>query len=711
MKQPTDQAPTPGLPSASATPKRLQAAAVLLLALAIGCTALALWIGPRRSLIQGPWGLAVLPGGQVWLSVDDQLWRLDAQGQRQQQVSAAQAGLPGPAALLMPHPDGRLTAWSRNSPTLHLLTADDARPVATITPKWPADLARHGDNAIDYAFAPDGRVAIATGGGHAVALFDAQGRYLARTPADTYHFTNGLWWADGGWWSTDTNRPALVRLDTARLSETQRVKLNGQQGHWRFLGAAAASRGAAADGRKPLGAVARLANDMERGHVVDVWPDGTQGPYPVPEGQSALEPRALAWLGDTLLVVDGESFAIRRYSADRQPLADWGDATVRADLAQRHAALERWRGLYYASLAGAVALFLLGLVAALQMQRLQARAKLARCAPDLAADGKLGIPGMPMLSNRELAWRNIRAIWPVFLALAAMVAWQGALKIYFDPWVKSAPPGRWPVIALLLSIVALTTLVLLTVWWAKRRLARAYKNDELFANALALQKLARPDPFWPLCQPGEMPRETLMLHSVNRLQWLVLTNQRLLVFRGNLRDARLQRSVPRSAVRAQLVPLEQMPWWQRWLGQMTVGQCHLHLSLADGSAIAGTVLCVQAARRLAALINQTPPTPEMGDVPQETPSMRRRARWQALASLLIPGLGQWMQGRFNSGLPFFIAWLLADGLLVYAAWVAWTPSAEVLPGTLWLAGFAALAIHLTAASDAWRLRDAHRQAL
>ena len=764
MKNSTEGAPTSGRTDVAATPtlKRLRTVAVILLALAIGCSALALWARQRQNLVQGPWGLAVLPGGQIWLSVDDQLWRLDTEGRRQQQVSAAQAGLPRAAAILMPHPDGYLAAWSRFSAKLHLLAADDARPVTTLTPQWPDDLARHGDNAIHFAFAPDGRVAIATGGGHTVALFDAHGRYLARSPAGTFRFTNGLWWADGGWWCTDTNRWALVRLDDARLTETQRVKLkNPQSGwplldllqdlqgsSWRFLGMAAASRGAVVDGQKPLGMVERLANDMERGHIVDVWPDGSQRAYPIPEGQSALEARALAWLDDTLLVVNGQDFTIRRYSADRGQLADWGDAEVRSDLAQRHATFESWHRWYHASLAVAVALFLLGLIAALRARRLERRAKLAQYAPDLPAnkklgipsmqaiaprpqaplpaDGKLGIPGMPMLSNNELVSRRMRATWPVFLMAGVISAWPTGLKIF----TKSAHSEHLPFAAVLLSALSLAALAWLTWWWVMRRLARTLANDEPFANAPALQKLARPGLFWPLRQPGELPRETLMLRESNRWSWLVLTNQRLLVFRSDVFNTRLQRSVPHGAVRAQLVPLEQMPWWQRWLYQMVVSQGRLRLALADGSVIAGAVLCVQAARRLVTSINQpavptafgvgdvpreTPFVQRRADVPQqprterpETPDERRRVRWQTLASLLIPGLGQWMQDRFGSGLLFFVVWLVLMGQFVFVAWVAWMPIMEVWPIILWLSGLMALMVHLGAAYHASRLRGAHR---
>jgi hypothetical protein len=526
--------------------------------------------------------------------------------------------------------------------------------------------------------------------------------------------------------------------------------LNEQREDWRFLGLAAASRGEAADGQKPLGVVARLANGMERGHVVDVWPDGTQRAYPVPESESALEPRAMAWLGDTLLVVDGQDFSIRRYSADRQPMADWGDATVRADLAQRRALLEHWRNVYLTSLAGAIVLFLLGLAVVWWTQRLETRAKLAQIAPELAAqangelsvvgtrvpvsvwppasvaNGELSVVGTPVLSNSQLAWRRFRAIWPLFLVFLVSPVIAVILSQAQNILLKSSSLiGNRSIAVQLLCLWGIAMLAAVSLGaWASQRLTHAWQNDESFANANALQKLKRSDLFWPLRQPNEQPHETLML-GTNR--WLVLTNQRLLVFRSSGFDASLQVSVPRGAIRsAQFTPLDLVPWHQRWRGWMVFGQWYLSLALADGSTIAGAVVCPQAAQRMAALIHQIPPafavpevvakdvpqeTPPTGRGtfwPQETPPLRRGTFWQTLASLLIPGLGQWMQGRFGIGLLFFVPWLAVMGVFAFIAWAAWMPIAEVPPHIhiIWQAGqigLMALAINLTAAYVAWRL--------
>ncbi|MDR2710175.1 MAG: hypothetical protein LBB65_02380 [Burkholderiales bacterium] len=704
-----ENAPTPCRPDAitESSLKRLKTVAVILLMLAMISVALSFWMWQRQSPEQGPWGLAVLPDGQVWLSVDDELWRLDTEGHLQRKVSAVEAGLPGAAAILMPYPDGHLAAWSRRDSTLYLLTADDAHSVAIITPQWPSDLARYGNDNIHYAFAPDGRIAIAAASGSVVALFDAQGRYLARSPAGAFHFTNGLWWANG-WWCTDTNRFTLVQLDDKNLTETQRVTLNDHERGWRFLGLAATSRGKADEDQNPLGVVERLDNGMVYGHIVDIFPSGDQSAYPVPESESALEARALAWLGDTLLVTDGQGFAIRRYSADRSLLSDWGDAAVQAELTQQYAHVESSRFWYRIFLTSAIALFLLGLIVALRQRYLEARARKAEDSSDVAVSPEQisDIAGKLNLSSDELIGQRLQVQWPLFLVILVTMS----ATFYLTHQAKTSASGDK---TLWLIVAALAIMVLMGVW-ASRRMFRAMRNDERFANTRALQLLKRTDFFWPLRQPDEIPCETMMLDRASL--WLVLTNQRLLMFRTNAFEARLHLSLPRSALRgAQFVPSKQMPWWK----QKMFSDGSLRFLLADGSVITGIVGygCANVAQRITELITRAPVKLEgemLGEMPKgerlkketlrETPANQRRASWQVFASFLIPGLGQWMQNRFVFGLLFFVIWLAIAGRFAYIVWIAWAPRKEVFASDFWRAGLTLLIVCLAAAYDAWRMR-------
>lgn len=690
--------------SASNVPPRLpqlKALAIACLLLAIGCVALALWAGQRQTAVQGPWGLALLPGGQVWLSVDDELWQLDTQGRRVQAVPTAQAGLPGAAGILAAHPDGHLVAWARHSPVLHVLSADGAQPLRTITPAWPADWAAHADNAIHFAFAPDGRVAIATGGGHAVALFGPQGQYLGRTPEGTYRFTNGLWWDrrdGGGWWTTDTNRFALVRLDGTTMQETRRVTLKEHEGRWQFLGMAAPPAREPEDAAAPLGTIVRLDNRMERGHVVDAWSDGKQAPYALPPQSHALEPRALARLGDQLLVVDGLRFAITQYGADRQP-QHWGDAAVRTDLTARRDATDHWRLAYRLGLAGALVLFGLGLLLAMRAQRLQAHAQLAESQPAMATalgGAALGIAGQPLpgwVQQLRLLWRGLAPSmpWIVLLALSPQ-AIARLLPLLPQAWRVGG------VIAAQLIIMA----AFIAMFRALMLRIQTRPEFEILLNLRAQRLLARPDLFWPLAQDGEQPRETMHL---GLRRWLVLTNQRLLVFLCNGRDARLLLDCPRGAIRhARAVPMARSPhWWQRVQSGLSPGVVHLSVQLSDGRQAEGIASHALTAQRVAALLCRVPAPRANAPVP--TPADRWRALRQALASLLLPGLGQWLQRRSGTALLLFVLWCTLALPFAYAAWAAWQVTTEVAPSTLWKGGLWVLLVHGVAAWDAWQLRQ------
>ena len=246
------------------TPRGLKSSAVAGLGVAIALIAYSLASGMQASAITGPEALGVTPQGEVWIGVDKQLWRASPEGHLLHADEARDLGLSGPPSGLARHPDGHMVATVRDDPALYVLDPATAHVVRTIKPGWPADLKTKGQDAINVAFAPDGRIAIATGGGHTVALFDATGAFLARTAPDTYRFTNGLWWHGNDLWTTDTNRFALRRLDGSTMAVQQSVALpDGDPAP--FLGPARA-----ASPEDPTAALIRYRNGMISGRVVIV---------------------------------------------------------------------------------------------------------------------------------------------------------------------------------------------------------------------------------------------------------------------------------------------------------------------------------------------------------------------------------------------------------------------------------------------------------
>src|SRR5439155_18850082 len=178
----------------------------------------------------------------------------------------------------------------------------------------------HEARAINLAFDADGRVAIATGGGHAVVLFDLAGHLLARTPADSYKFTNGLWWIGDALWTTDTNRFELKRLDGDTLAPLQALSLPADH-RARFLGPARAHPAAGMPGA-PMAALIRYDNAMTTGRVVIVMPDGRESTLAT---AADTEPRDLAWLHGEVLASDGASSRVLRWSDQGQAMSPFGD--------------------------------------------------------------------------------------------------------------------------------------------------------------------------------------------------------------------------------------------------------------------------------------------------------------------------------------------------------------------------------------------------
>lgn len=310
----------------AAAMKRL---AIALIAGALAAIALTLLAGQRMAAIQGPVALQAIGAQALWVGVNDELWIVDAQGHVTSRRTAAGLGLPGAVSGIAPGPDGTVVLNARGAPAWQVVDARSAQPLRRIAPQWPAEFLDHLD-AVHLAVAPDGSVAAATGGGHAVLLFGPDGALRARSAPGTFRFTNGLWHSPEGWWTTDTNRHALHLLDTDTLAPRRSVHLPPAPYAYRGLGELVPSQGAPLPGSdaKPLATVTRLGFLMQPGHAADVFADGRQALYntePLPDL------RDIAWFNGELLLVDGAGFCILRYGPDRTARGTFGDAQLQAE--------------------------------------------------------------------------------------------------------------------------------------------------------------------------------------------------------------------------------------------------------------------------------------------------------------------------------------------------------------------------------------------
>lgn len=671
-----------------------KALTVFFLAAAIGAVAFSVHATLRGGAIQGPGALFVAPSGEVWLGVDQALWRIGADGRLRDRQPVSALGLPGAPANLVHGPKGQIVATVRGDPTLYLLDAASARVTARRSLQWPAELARHGGRAINLDFDAQGRVAVATGGGDAVALFDRDGRFVARTVPASYEFTNGLWWTAQGLWTTDTNRFTLRLLDAASLVERQSVVL-GRAENGSFLGPARARRDAAPD--QPMAALIRFHNNMNDGQVTLIGPDARARDLPI---TARLQPRDLDWLGDQLLVSDGRSFAILRWSAQGRALPAFGDASVREPLqalVQRRDTLQerhlQWIGAAVSALLAAL------LCAALTSWARQREG--SRAALDLSA---LGTPQVDHMTLRRLQWRATGwLVLPPALSILALVI----LRTQAETFGEHA---RLIVIAVALGLLAFLLATLPLAFRHVGRIAAQPESEPLF-NLVAMRLLKRHTAqLAGLLRPGEQVLETFTARP--GMSWWVMTNQRLLNFGASLFEHRLLSThelgdvVTVSNTPGTVANTKRCKRLIAASGWIEIGfRNRAPLETDIGSA----TLATRLTERLSALANQLRPTfPAAAVTPPASPKRLDTQGWRrVIASLLLPGLGHSMQRRNGEAILLVCLWV---GTLIFVSgpmlWTLVEPFTAVSPRAAIYTALWHAALSVLAAADVWRTERA-----
>jgi hypothetical protein len=560
------------------------------LVLSIVCIAWAIATTVTTPPVFGPMALVVTPGNELWVDVDGELWRTTAQGQLIERRRWETLGLPGAPANLLRHPDGGLVATVRRDSTLYRLDAQTGQVKGRLQPQWPAELQEHGGRAINLAFHPDGRFAVATGGGHAVALFDAQGAFMARTPADTYRFTNGLWWVGESLWSTDTNRTQLKRLDGHTLALQQTLTLP-PRGAMQYLGPARAqAQMPASPDTMPRVGLIRFDHGMDRGTVTLLTADGQESAL----SQSAgLLPRDLEWLNGQLLLSDGESFSIKRWSPSGEALAPFGDAALQAAL---HSGLELREGRQlqrHLAFGGAAACWLIaGLLLWWDWRSPTPQGSDALDLSQLAT---------PVVPNAELLRLGLRLHWPMGLALAPLLL----LKLHTS---MDNEFGVHLSQTVLFGAGGLAVVALLATPYLLRRFRRLVTSIEFepLLNVAALRRLRSDKTLPGLLRKDEKVQETWIMQTVSR-RWMVLTNQRLLELAPQLMgyrlksEARLDEITAVSLLPGALTVSEKFKAARSRKGQSRLRPqaAWLEIALRDGSGLSGAVQSTPLAQRVA----------------------------------------------------------------------------------------------------------------
>lgn len=140
-----------------------------LLALALAGIAATYAANQKSVAIQGPGALQAIDENTVWLGVNEDLWILDREGRRKGRRSARELGFSEAVSNIVLAPQGQALLTSRGDLAWQVVERATLARVRTITPQWPADFADNYLPAIHLAIAPDGDIAVGTGGGRAWA--------------------------------------------------------------------------------------------------------------------------------------------------------------------------------------------------------------------------------------------------------------------------------------------------------------------------------------------------------------------------------------------------------------------------------------------------------------------------------------------------------------------------------------------------------------
>ena len=667
----------------------LKALAVLFLALAIGAVFGSVQATSRANLIRGPSALVAVGNGEVWLSVDRELWRIAPDGALRDTRPIEATGLPGVPANLVRGPGGTVVASVRDDPTLYFVDAASARMVGRMTPQWPPELSAHGARAIQFDFDPEGRVAISTGGGHAVALFDPQGTFIARTPRGAYEFTNGLWWAREGLWTTDTNRFTLRLLDPQTLAERRTIEL-GRSAGGSYLGPARGRTQTSVTSGGPAAALLRFENGMVDGAVALVGADGRAAGLPYGD---ALQPLDLDWRSDELLVTDGLSSSILRWSAQGRALEPFCDAALRARLRALAEDRRELRAQHTRWLVAAVTLLLLGLIAAGG-----AAAATRRRLPARPLD--LSRLGTPRVGNWALMRLNFRANgWLLLYTLPALVLsfarpeWLSQSRVANSVWLSIAAA----------SIIVLGGVGLVLHMRRLKRLARQPEFEPMF-NQHAMRRLRmHAAAVATALEPGERVLESF--HLQPGMSWWVITDRRMLSFKATWSALRLADAVPLSRVKSVATKRGQVV--HRTWTLVSDKASWIEIALPEGKSITGSTGFAPLSGRVAKHLERLAGLQRALE-PASTPAASAGQRWRrALLSLVVPGAGHWLQGRATEGTILLAVWLAL--LFFLSGPMVWTlvePYADVSRATALIAAMAHGALGVLAAIDVWRIDGA-----
>ena len=617
----------------------------LMLLFALGCAVLAIHAGDKKAYHWGPRILEQSAAGDVWFVYDQELLIARPDGALRHRVSLSALGLPGPVNAIVPLPssdgDTRMLVGVVKHPEW-LIMDSKGRVIDRLKPQG-IDVPFH--ETFHLAAAPDGRIAMSTGGDHRVLLFDTQGQFLAQTTPGLLRFANGLWYENGQWWVVDTNHRQVRVLNGATLKPESALTAPYSGG---YRVPALARRSKADSGAITLSI---MQNNMQHGVVMDVSQSGELlRTYHSPAKHP--QPADFLWLGNELLITESDGFSLHLFDQSGGHLKTWGDKNIQSvlkgsapragDVGKNRAGRTGGRDCH-----GPAGHHRLLWVEALATTRTGA------CPIRYALSIGYAAP-VPLGGVRRVHDFILATVFGypdnVCLTEGAGPVPHGPTGDFLEttPRLLAKPRAVWP--------VDLDDGRFDGLGCANRKdCSEAHEAAALRGVVIrqGLRWFKRTKAAQEALEPAEFAQEVVMvrgggLFSAFNMKVWVLTNRRMLIFDlGTGAAGKLLMAHPRHQVAARIDSAG--PAWLRWVAKLD----KLHIQLGDGRKFSGYPVSPLTARRMVELLTLSHAAP-LGAAWAESPiDLRSPKPIAAFAlSLLIPGLAQMRQDRFRLGLIF-----------------------------------------------------------
>jgi len=495
-------------------------------------------------------GLLPVSSDRIWLIYDREIWVMNAAGQRLAIKRADEFGIDGRILNATLTPQGKVLIGSAGAAELIPVSPGDYSVDEPITLQWPADTAiAYFRSPLHLAVDAQNNILVSTWLADTAWLFAPDGEFLASIAPEPGVNISGIFSSAEGWWTTDTYNAKLRLLDAQTLASVQTIdpSVLSLQGVYRTFGALLLSQGNPRDdGALPIATTAWYGFAQMSGQVVDIFANGSIKEYPT---QRLKNVGAFAWFKGELLVVDDKTPRIARYDAARRQITDFGDVELRADF--ENIRQQRYPWTYFSGPAPLVLIILL----------LAGYLTLRWYSKSLPAPQKdRGLPyriGTPDIGDDRLFYRfQMRMARPVLVGGAGIFfvfLLQLALNFGGEMWLRENLGG--PAVhtlegtVMLLYIVMILIIVALSLpnaLWARKRLRDPQYEGIL--NRDGLRWLTDSRDWEKVRQSGEQPRESTIFRIGLMPYWLLITNQRVLLFQVTATKRLLKKKWPLNAM-------------------------------------------------------------------------------------------------------------------------------------------------------------------